>query len=84
MQSGPNWSKPLPRRLVISTVMQLATLADVRALIDRHLPAQTRNKATWRYVRKQLTAAAHGGDPMDVLVSLQIALHLEGVVCHPK
>jgi hypothetical protein len=37
----PNWSRLLPRPLVIPTVMHLSTLAEVRALLDRHLPAQT-------------------------------------------
>jgi hypothetical protein len=78
-----NWSRPLPRPLVIPTVINLSTLAEVRALIDR-LPAQTRNKPTWRYVRKKLSEAASGGDTMDAVVALQIALHLEGVECRPK
>jgi hypothetical protein len=79
-----NWSRPLPRALVIPTVMNLVTLADVQALIEKQLPAQTRNKATWRYVREKLAEAARGGDTTDVAVSLQIALHLEGVKCRPK
>jgi hypothetical protein len=61
--------------------MTLKTLADVRALIEKHLPTQTRDKATWRHVREKLAEAARGGDTMDVAVSLQIALHSEGVEC---
>jgi hypothetical protein len=42
----PDWSRPLPRPLVIPTVLNLVTLDDVRTLIERHLPMQTRNKPT--------------------------------------
>jgi hypothetical protein len=80
----PNWSRPLPRPLVIPTVLTLTTLADVRDLIERHLPRMHREKATWRYVSNQLAKAARGGDTTDVAVALQIALQLEGVQCRPK
>jgi len=80
----PNWSRPLPRPLVIPTVITLTTLADVRTLIERHLPNDRRDKATWRYVRQKLAEAARGGDATDMAVALQIALHLEGVKCRPK
>ena len=80
----PNWSRPLPQPLVIPTVIHLSTLAEVRALLDRHLPPQTRNKPTWRYVRKKLDEAAYGGNMMDVAAALQIALKLEGVEYQPK
>ena len=48
MLSCPDWSRPLPRPLTIPTVVELKTLADVRDLVDRHLPAQYRHKPTWR------------------------------------
>jgi hypothetical protein len=38
--SRPDWSLPLPRPLTIPTVMKLSTLADVRDLVEKHLPAQ--------------------------------------------
>jgi hypothetical protein len=50
--------------------MQLETLADVRALIDKHLPAQLRAKPHWRDVAAP--------------AALVIALALEGVQCRPK
>ena len=43
-------SCPLPRPLVIPDVMQLRTLADVRELIEQHLPAYCGDKASWRVV----------------------------------
>jgi DNA-directed RNA polymerase specialized sigma24 family protein len=47
--------------------MKLATLADVRALMQ-HLPDGHRQRSTWRHVAKQLAAAADGGDINDVVV----------------
>jgi hypothetical protein len=82
--SRPNWSRPLPRPLKIPTVMTLKTLADVRELIARHLPAQCREQHIWRHVAEQLAKAARGGDVDDVVVSLRLALQLERVPCLPQ
>ena len=62
--------------------MTLITLADVRELIERHLPC--RDKASWRVVARDLRAAALGADPIEVSVALRVALSLEGVECRPK
>ena len=79
----PNWSRPLPRPLVIPKVMTLKTLADVRDLI-KHLPKDHREKSTWQHVSKQLNAAALGEvDTIDVAVPLQMVLTMEGVECRP-
>jgi hypothetical protein len=40
----------LPRPIVIPNVMAFATLADVRDLVELHLPAEHRARNTWRYV----------------------------------
>lgn len=77
----PDWSRPLPRPLTIPRVMTLTTLADVRALIERHLPVDHRDKAIWRDVAAYLAEAARGGDVVDLMVSLRMALSLEGVQC---
>jgi ABC-type cobalamin transport system permease subunit len=84
MVRRPDWTRPLPRPLVIPHVMRLTTLADVRELIERHLPAHFRNKATWHVVAKDLKAAARGADPAEVSIGLRIALSLEGVECRPQ
>ena len=81
---SPNWSRPLPRPLVIPDVMQLRTLADVRELIEQHLPAYCGDKASRRVLAKDLRAAALGADPIEVSVALRRALSLEGVECQPK
>ena len=80
----PNWSRPLPRQLVIPTVMTLKTLADVHNLIG-HLPATTRKKSTWRHVAKCLNeAAARGAHPARVYAALRMVLSMEGVECRAK
>ena len=80
----PNWSRPLPRPLVIPHVMTLKTLADVRELIQ-HLPKDHRAKSTWQHVEKQLNAAALGKvETIDVAVPLRLVLQLERVPCLPQ
>lgn len=62
--------------------MKLKTPADVRDLVEKHLPAQYRQRATWRHVSTQLAKAADGdSDLFEVCVSLRLVLALEGVEC---
>jgi hypothetical protein len=51
--------------------MKLVTLADVRELIERHLPAHFRDKSTWRVVAKDLKAAAVGAYTAKVSLALR-------------
>jgi hypothetical protein len=59
--------------------MTLKTLADVRELIEHHLPAETRKKSTWRHVAKCLDEAARNGDTVEVYAALQMVLSMERV-----
>ena len=60
--SAPNWSQPLPRPIIIPQVMKVATLDDVRRLVDKHLPAEYRSKFAWRKLAALLRRAAQGKD----------------------
>jgi hypothetical protein len=67
-----DWSRPLPR-----------PLADVRVLVEKHLPAGYRSKFTWRQFAGLLRRAAEGQqDVAEVSTALRIVLQLEGVNCH--
>jgi hypothetical protein len=77
-----NWRRLLPRPIVIPKVMTLETLADVRALVHRHLPAEYRAKQTWQRVATITTAAARGQLlPEEVSVAVRMVLQLEGIRC---
>jgi len=54
----PNWSRPLPRPLIIPDVLTLETLADVRVHVEKHLPAKYRSKFTSRQFAGLLKRAA--------------------------
>jgi hypothetical protein len=41
-----DWSRQLPRPLTIPGTMTLASLADMRALIEKHLPKECRERST--------------------------------------
>ena len=69
----------LPRPLIIPGVMIIATLADVRTLIVRHLPAEYRAQPAWRHAATELAKAAAGTDTADVSIALRLALALSGV-----
>ena len=80
--SRPDWSRPLPRPLTIPEVMKLATLDDVRVLMQKHLPAEYRAKFAWRQLAAMLRRTAHGTtDCAELATALQLVLKLEGVMC---
>jgi hypothetical protein len=64
--------------------MTLTTLADIRELVERHLPAECRERDTWRHVAAQMKTAAQGGDINDATIALRLVLQLERVPCLPQ
>ena len=64
--------------------MTLVTLADIRELVERHLPAECREREIWRHVATQLDAAARGGDVNEAVIALRLVLQLERVPCLPE
>jgi hypothetical protein len=78
MPKRPDWSRRLPRPLVIPKVMTIETLADVQNLI-RHLPRDHRVKSTWQHVVAELNKAAAGAAVADVDMALRLVLMLEHV-----
>jgi hypothetical protein len=79
----PNWSRSLPRPLVIPGVMTLRTLADVKELL-RHLPKEVRARSTWQRIAALVDDAARGGTtPTDVTVALELVLIIEKVTFRP-
>jgi hypothetical protein len=63
--------------------MTLKTLADVRELM-RHLPADRRNRTTWRHVAAELEHAGRRRRcGRQSTVALRVVMILEGVECRP-
>jgi len=50
-----------------------------RAGPDAHLPADRRDRTTWRHVAGELAKATAGADPADVAIALRLVLSIEGV-----
>jgi hypothetical protein len=68
----------LPRPII--GVMKLATLDDVRALVEKHLPTEYRTKFSWRQLAGMLRRAADGKeDVAEVSTALRIVFEVEGV-----
>jgi hypothetical protein len=77
--SRPNWSRPLPKLLIVSGVMTVATLNDARVMIERRVPGASRANEMWRYVWNQIREAALGGDMAEFCSVLEMALSIEGL-----
>jgi hypothetical protein len=88
MRKRSDWSRPLPAALHIldgdKPVLTLATVGDVRDLIVKRLPEESRQKDSWQYVAGLALDAANGGDSVDLSVALRMVLSMEGIACRPK
>jgi hypothetical protein len=78
-----DWSQRLPRPQVIPDVMTLTTLADVRELVEHHVPAEVRERSTWQYLAQQPAEAAAGADPVHVSIVPRMVLGFEGLSAAP-
>jgi hypothetical protein len=85
LRKRTDWTRPLPQPLHIldgdKPLLTLATVGDVRALIVKRLPDESRQKSTWQYVAGLALAAANGGDGADLSIALRMVLSLEGITC---
>ena len=84
MAKRPDWSRPLPAALHIlnernKPILTLATVGNVRELIVKRLPEESRQKSTWQYVAGIALDAANGGDAADLSIALRMVLSLEGI-----
>jgi hypothetical protein len=78
-----DWSCPLPQPLQIlngdKPILTLATVGDVRELIVKRVPEESREKSTWQHVAGLALDAANGGDSAHLSIALRMVLSLEGI-----
>jgi hypothetical protein len=89
MAKPPDWSRPLPQSLQIlderdKPILTLATAGDVRDLIVKRLPEESRQKETWQYVAGIALDVANGADGADLSVALRMVLSTEGISYRPQ
>jgi hypothetical protein len=62
--------------------MQISTLADLRDLVEKHMPGQYRHKPAWQHVSTEIAKAAEGEENvLEICVSLRPVPALECVEC---
>jgi hypothetical protein len=73
LRDCPSPTRTLPPLLKILTVMTTTTLADMRELVEKYLPAECRERETWRYVADQTAPCRprhqRGGDRLAASVA---------------
>jgi hypothetical protein len=88
LRKRTDWTRPLPQPVHIfdgdKPILTLATVGDVRELIVKRLPEESRQKTTWQYVAGLALDAANGGDCEDLSIALRMVLSLEGISCRPN
>jgi hypothetical protein len=65
-------------------MLTLAAVGDVRELVVKRLPEESRAKSTWQYVAGLALDAANGGDGADLSIALRMVLSFEGIACRQK
>jgi hypothetical protein len=88
LRKRTDWTPPLPQPLHIldgdRPPLTLATAGDVRELIVKRPPEESRVKSTWQYVAGLALDAANGADGADLSVALRMVLSLKGIACRPR
>jgi hypothetical protein len=77
--SGPNSSRPI----VIPDVMNMDALADVWAMIEKHLPAEYRSKFTWQQLAALLQRVAEGQQDVSEVTALRIVFFVSELIARP-
>jgi hypothetical protein len=71
----------LPRALKVAGILTVETIADVRLLVEKRLPAAYRDRPHWRMVASVMAEVVAGADVAEVEAALMVACAVEGIAC---